>query len=478
MADPDAPGTAWGKDGRIGVLTANVGDVLGTGTGQYGLTALAGVSAALLCMQEASPEGIRILREKGRLVSDERYAVKRTDRGDGLVVAGRESLVSDIITHHDCSGSRGSDAERSSQLVVTARFKTGLAGRGSIGLCNLHVHRNLAKRGTASPNWKAWCRQLGTALREGQVRVITGDLNMALFILGESMAEHCNLLVQLVASHKEMGSTTALAGFDARALRQQLRFDSCGVWIVGGIFRVRQLSTAYQCVMGAMHPAMLHAERGVFKKFNRGYGLSAYMKPSAADKSYHRACEVPGEEDIDKVLKLWDAHEIQQLGHNAYRWSLELGYFEAERWAECARMLPKGGEMMQVTLELSDSDVLSNRSHAILNSPLSRLRFWKHITYYGDCTCTESETRCCSPGSGCRRSALTSRTSCARTSTGMRSTGGSIRPLAAPPSSPPRLRELRCPRSTTARWRRSCRTSASMTRTATFGAAPGITPCG
>ena len=342
-------GFIWGKEGRIGVYTANFGDVMGNDTGRLGLTALAGVSAAILCGQETSDEFLALAAQNDRICSDARFASSRSSGGDGLVVAGRKSLCSGIRTHADFSGSRGSERERSSQLFVTVLFGTGLAGRGSVGIGNVHLHRDLAKRArSGSANWKAWCIQLAEAIRETNCRVIVGDMNMALFKVSESLAEFGGLLVQLVAHHREINPTTALAGLDARGLLASMRFDSCGIWLVGGVFHVSTLSVDTQCVMAAMHPALLHTSgREQFKQYTRGYALKSYMKPSDDDCSYHRACELPSDHAVDLVLACWRAHSMEMVKPNVWQWEMNPPLDTADPWVHCANCLPKTGEQME-----------------------------------------------------------------------------------------------------------------------------------
>lgn len=345
---PDGDATEWGKAGRIGVYTANFGDVMGHDSGRLGITALAGVSAAILCLQEASEELWTYMANQGRLCSPARFTVDRGAGGDGLLIAGRSALVSDVLCHEELSGSRGSAKERSSQLICTLRFKTGLAGRGSVGVANLHLHRDLAKRGSRSALWQGWCRQLGAALRGGEVRVIAGDLNMGLFLFGESMAEFAGLLVQLVASHREVAMTSALAGLDDRGLRKQMRFDSCGIWLVGGVYKVRTLSVDLQCLSGAIHPALLHVkDRTKFKHFQRGYPWESYMRPAEEDSWLHHAGELPAEESIDLILGAWAQHRMEPLGAKMFKWELDLRETSHEQWVHCADCLPKSGEQFE-----------------------------------------------------------------------------------------------------------------------------------
>jgi len=155
-------------------------------------------------------------------------------------------------------------------------------------------------------------------------------------------------LVQLVAHHREVTPTSALAGLDGRGLLASMRFDSCGIWLVGGVFHVSSLSVDTQCVMAAMHPALLHMRgRGEFRQYTRGYQLKSYMKPSDDDCSYHRAREVPSDHALDLVLACWRAHSMELVRPNVWQWEMNPSLDAADPWVHCANCLPKTGEQME-----------------------------------------------------------------------------------------------------------------------------------
>jgi hypothetical protein len=172
---------------------------------------------------------------------------------------------------------------------------------------------------------------------------------MSLYVFGESMAQFCGLMVHLVAHHRELTPCSALTALSEDGVRAATRHDSCGVWIVGGIYQVLQLSTGTRAIYGSMHPALMTESGGTgrFKAFTRGFPMGSYKKPSEADTSYHRACEVPSDTDLVKVMHLWAAHELVRVQDGQYRWDMDLPATTDERWEAVAVCLPKTGEALQ-----------------------------------------------------------------------------------------------------------------------------------
>ena len=145
---------------------------------------------------------------------------------------------------------------------------------------------------------------------------------MALYMLSPSMAEYCGLLVQLVSHHVELDPCTALAGSDERRLRRQMRHDSMGIWLVGGVWRVRELSVNTQALWGAQHPALMTAKDGRFAAYTRGFEYSAYSGAYRQSSVHHRAVVVPEDEIVDQVIALWDFHEMRSVDRTHWRWAL------------------------------------------------------------------------------------------------------------------------------------------------------------
>lgn len=350
---------AWGSQGRIGIYTCNFGTVAPQrGYEEGSATALAGLSSLLVGVQESSAELMATMMRHQWLCSDGQFVRERTSGGDGLLVAAMPSQTARLITHTAHSGSRGSVAERSSQLFVTAVFKWGVAGVGHLTMANFHLHKDLARRGVASPNVAAWARQFGEGLRACGARIVVGDANMLLVALSEAMQCYCGLDVQLVASHKELSVSTPVDLTSQRGVEAALRLDSCGIWVVGGVRQVRALSVDAQCLAGAMHPAFLEFRAGRLVAYNRGYRLHSYSWPrDRDDPTYRRACAVPKEETLLQIAELWRAHDMRRdeeapLGQRRWTWELDPATLSAEGWQRVATALPKPGEEWQAPIIL------------------------------------------------------------------------------------------------------------------------------
>lgn len=341
----------WGKAGRIGIYTANFGDVGTTGSASGAGTALADLSCVAVCVQEVSPAIIDCFRKRGRHLSDLRFARTRQEGGDGLLVASNQNLVAELITHAEVSGPVGVAGALSAQLFVTARFAAGLAGRGDVTVGNFHLHRETAKRGIGSVEFQQWARQLGRAIMITGTRVLVGDANMGLYVVGEALAQYGGgVLAQLVAHHRELTPCTALAGMDDRGLLRNVHHDSCGIWIVGGVHTVKSLSLGSRCIWGAMHPALLHESRqGGFKVLTRGYKYDSYKMPPENSELFRRMRDVPDAETLTKVLALWGEHKMDPLSApKTWSWSLDVETLTAQAWVSVANCLPKTGEAMEV----------------------------------------------------------------------------------------------------------------------------------
>jgi hypothetical protein len=207
-----------------------------------------------------------------------------------------------------------------------------------------------AKRSRTSPIVRAWVQQFGQGLRARGARLFTGDANMMLFCLGDLLAEECSLLVSLIAFHRELGSTTVIPALDQRGLREAMRYDSCGIWLVGGVQMVKVLSPATELEMAALHPAKLEVAQGRFKRYTRGYPLKSYIAPAAEGEAYRRARGVPDDNLVKRLLTIWEMHEVrQQLGH-AFAWEVDRPFHAGPFWQEVADCLPRRGEQLEACL--------------------------------------------------------------------------------------------------------------------------------
>jgi hypothetical protein len=187
------------------------------------------------------------------------------------------------------------------KVFATAEFKWGLGGLGSITLASLHCHRDTAKKGMNSPEWKKWVEQLAEAIRSTGARILAGDLNMGLLALAPSLRAR-GLLCELVCSHREICTVEPVHLLAPDGLTQSMRYDSCGIWVVGGVVHVKRLTVDSQCLAGALHPAFLELVSGELKKMVRGYPLVSYVTSGIGDEELRRAREEPSTRCREKVV--------------------------------------------------------------------------------------------------------------------------------------------------------------------------------
>jgi hypothetical protein len=177
---------------------------------------------------------------------------------------------------------------------------------------------------------------------------------MMLFSLAEVLADECDLLVVLVAFHRELGASTVLPALDSRGLAQALRYDSCGVWVIGGVKVVKVLSMATEFEMAAMHPAMLEVAQGRFKRYTRGYELKSYVAPERETEAYRRARGVPDEDLVKRLLAIWAMHDVRADAPSRFAWDLNRQVQAGEFWHEVAECLPLRGEKLEALSGVQD----------------------------------------------------------------------------------------------------------------------------
>ena len=226
---PAEGGEVANQTGRIGLYCFNFGEVRHSGETAAQLENLKTAPGVVLAGQECLNGVVEGLGTDW-LHSDLQFVgAGRAAGGDGVVVCGCSSMVARIGTHAEWSGSRGGVSERSSQVFATLRFKFGLAGLSSLTCTSLHAHRGVAKRGSRSPLWTDYLRQLGDAIRASGARVVAGDLNMGLFALADGLRDVCRLDVVLVSHHREVTVTDRVDLNSVVGRAAAMRFDTLGV---------------------------------------------------------------------------------------------------------------------------------------------------------------------------------------------------------------------------------------------------------
>ncbi|MCP4242082.1 MAG: hypothetical protein GY772_16115 [bacterium] len=216
--------------------------------------------AQIICAQEADPEtcqalergpadtptvvGTRGLEEIPAVAGDRRWFVIRgLEAGATCMVAARRSVVSDLKLlhwHRHVDGdyvAKGSVRMRrvayTRILVAEATWKQPLYGEETARFLTVHFHHLTAKRQRfAAAHAAFWDNLVALCVRYG-VRYIAGDFNMSLFRV-TAEAQQRGLGVSLAACY----AWRHLASDD------DVRHDSCGIFVVGPIRRVVPLLRA------------------------------------------------------------------------------------------------------------------------------------------------------------------------------------------------------------------------------------------
>ena len=162
----------------------------------------------------------------GWRVSSQGFAGARGDGRDGLMIAVRETCSVELVTHPGVSGSFGG-AQRSSILACTAKLRWMVQGMVDIGVVTMHIHRLAAKRGLISVQFQGLVQSLERALTECSCRVLTGDANMALFLVATALRER-NWDIRLASHHREVALTSSVDLLSTNGRRHGLRYDSMG----------------------------------------------------------------------------------------------------------------------------------------------------------------------------------------------------------------------------------------------------------
>ena len=104
-------------------------------------------------------------------------------------------------------------------------FREPQCGHTSLNVCNVHFHHLTAKRHTGFAEAKRlfWpC--LAATIHRYDVRILAGDFNMSMW--------------EVVPQLRSLGIRIDIAAccpwLKAEGTRQQLKLDSCGIFIVGG----------------------------------------------------------------------------------------------------------------------------------------------------------------------------------------------------------------------------------------------------
>ena len=319
----DVGGSA--NNGRLSVYCFNFGEVSRPRDGNPVINHLADHTAHVFVAQEMTFGMAAFLRDRKWHLSAERFiGASRANGGDGLMIAARSQVCVGIDTFEELSGSVwGGDRERSSMLFAKVRLRWAMAGNTDYVFGNFHLHRETAKRGLGSSFLRDFIKRLANGCRASGARLLCGDANMGLFLIGPGM-RHEGFECRLLMHHREMDIYKPLPiGVGAKG---QIMYDSLGVWSIGPMSDkgLKRLTLSSRLMLGAMHPAVAEvaAKGGRLKVLTRGYPLRSYLMPQFEEE--------PDSEALDKVRLLWDLHGIEVLRPDAPAGALRRGAASSE----------------------------------------------------------------------------------------------------------------------------------------------------
>ena len=325
--------------GRVHVFTGNYGLLTRSALWRQQLDHLVRKNPGhILVLQEANSELQAALQEHGWLTSPAEWVggVTRTRITPQLLVAGWPVHCQPVHLHEDLSGSHhhasggvrwglpqltAADAaapaghsQRSFWMAATVPFNWEMAGLRYLTVLNIHIHSQTAGRGAGSPFMLAIAQALARSIRSSGARLMCGDANKAIFYI-RALLENEGVQCTLVARHCGFSIVDTMPGQDHRDRRNSMLHDTCGIWVLGPHAKIRPLSCATRCVISALHPALVErvpatraAPAGV-KPLTRGFKRDVF--PNAAESPELE--DVPGEDVVDLVLRIWAGHRSAPL---------------------------------------------------------------------------------------------------------------------------------------------------------------------
>jgi len=229
--------------GTFGLLSGNWGEMRANVNLQEQINEnLRKSPASIICLQEANPEIAKVLATTAvagdaesedplqRRSAYEYHSVVGNETCKTNLIAGRTGLVERMAALFWLKRNDGSYRDNKTKklrnaytrvLVVSVKFKEPRHNMTATVVANVHLHHNTAKKAKGfSQSWTTFWIELADLIRKYSVRILTGDWNMSLF--------------QVVPCLRQQGinlDVAALYGYAEGA--QQLKLDSCGVFIVG-----------------------------------------------------------------------------------------------------------------------------------------------------------------------------------------------------------------------------------------------------
>ena len=253
--------------GRLMVYSANFGTISGNAQwGATGMRSLQSIPGHVLIGQEMDGAMYDALAAGGWLLTDKSFAPAgpRTRFTPQLLVALWPTHGESIRT----LGGRnswslfGENDRGTHALFAEVSFKWRMAGFKSMVVGNFHLHRDVAgadpKR---SPYMVQFFDRMAESIRASGARVLGGDANKALFVIAPMLAER-GIEAFLMGHHVELDPTVPLRAHDAESVSASLRYDSCGIWLLGPRGITKPLAADSRVVLGAMHAFYLEVQRG------------------------------------------------------------------------------------------------------------------------------------------------------------------------------------------------------------------------
>ena len=260
------------------------------------------------------------------MLTDKAYAPagQRTRDTMQLLVAAWPTHCKSLRALPTLSTTLFADDSRASHILsATVDFRWKMGGFDSMSMVNFHLHRDVAGAGRNAPRMGKFVDELVQSIRASGARVLAGDANMALFLLQPMLAAR-GIGAHLMCNHVELSPVSRLCTDTLESLNESIRYDSCGIWLIGPHGVCKPLSLDARCVLAAMHAFYLLEEssrqRGYAAR-ERGFKASTYLDgPGLVALS-------PG--TTDAVLRIWNAHEVQKLSDKAAVWRFVFERMEA-----------------------------------------------------------------------------------------------------------------------------------------------------
>ena len=313
-AEPSAP--AGSPAGRLMIYSANFGTIAGNAVwGPAGMRSLQSIPGHILLGQEMDREMWMTLHNGGWQLTDPAYAPagSRTRYTPQMLVAMWPTHCKRIDTLYKPSFSLFAAEEKSTHcLFARVEFRWLMAGFPDLAVGSFHLHRNAT--GMKSPHFKEFVKKLAEGIRASGARVIGGDANKALFFISPALREH-GIEATLMCQHIELDPTKQLYTDSEAKLQASVRYDTCGIWLLGPHGVCKPLSGETRLILGAMHAFYLErTDKG--QRYNivpRGFPAETFGRdePLAIDE-VHRV--------LTAILRIWQAHEVQKLSNKVEVW--------------------------------------------------------------------------------------------------------------------------------------------------------------